>query len=266
MAMLRSVGDDTDLLIGRADGIAWVVFDNPDRHNALTPRMEAALDRLGPELNADPEVRVVVVRGSGTRAFMSGADITQLADWGGGEEARARHQKGVALGLRAIDKPLIAMIHGWCMGGGIVTALAADIRIAADDARFGIPAARLGIGYPLEAVQSLVEVVGPANASMLLLSGDRISAADALRIGLVNRVAPSAELESAVTQLAHTLVGNAPLSMLSTKTSIRAVRAGAGPGATEEARRLIALCRASRDHAEGRQAFAEKRPPRFNGS
>ena len=259
-----SAGEGSDLLFWKAAGVAWIAFDNPARHNALTPGMEAALDRIGPQLNADDEVRVVVVRGWGETAFMSGADITQIAAWGG-EGARARHAKGAALGLIELHKPLIAMIHGWCLGAGIVHALAADIRVASTDARFGIPAARLGIGYPLDAVQTLVEVVGPANASQLLLSGERIDAAEALRIGLVNRVVPGPELEPAVSALAMTLAGNAPLSMRSTKTSIRAVRAGAGPQAAADARRLIAACRASRDHAEGRQAFAEKRSPRFTG-
>jgi len=257
---VRSAGEDSSLLVGQDAGVGWIVFDNPERLNALTPGMARALDRVGAEMDADDRVRCVVVRGSGSKAFMSGADIGRLGGFraGGGEQA----PDDVSAGLRTISKPVLAMIHGWCLGGGVLMALAADIRVAAEDAHFGIPAARLGIGYPLEAVRTLVSTVGPANAARLLLTGDRLSAAEALRMGLVNLVVEREDLERRTTELATLIAANAPLSLRAAKASIRAVTGGEDE---EDAKRLIAACLSSADFAEGRAAFAEKREPRFTG-
>ncbi len=262
---MRSAGEGSGLLFATQAGVGWIVFDNPQRHNALTPPMAAALDRIGAELDTDDEVRCVVVRGSGTRAFMSGADIGRLGDFR--SENTERAPDDVASGLRRISKPVIAMIHGWCLGGGLLMALAADVRIAAEDARFGIPAARLGIGYPLEAVRTLVRIVGPANAAQLLLTGAHITAGEALQMGLVNHVVEPENLERRTSEMATAIAANAPLSVRAAKSTIRAVAGGHHPQGDEEAeaKRLIAACLASEDFAEGRQAFVEKRAPRFSG-
>ena len=157
------------------------------------------------------------------------------------------------------------MIHGYCIGGGIMVALGADIRIAADDAQFAVPAAKLGVAYPYEAIQQLVSLVGPEWVSRILLTAERIGAADALRIGLVSQVVPKAELESVVVSLALGMAGLAPLSLRASKTSIGTVVRGSQPGDLVAVAAAAAACWASGDFAEGRRAFAEKRPPRFEG-
>jgi enoyl-CoA hydratase/carnithine racemase len=157
------------------------------------------------------------------------------------------------------------MIQGYCIGGGLATALAADLRIASDDAQFAIPAARLGIGYPLAAVKMLVDVVGPAHANEILFTARRMTADEALSIGLVNRVVPRAELEPTVRELAESIAANAPLTVRACKVSILQVLRDSDTRDVDLCNRLIAECFESADFAEGRRAFFEKRPPRFEG-
>jgi enoyl-CoA hydratase/carnithine racemase len=246
------------------DGVGWIVFDHPERHNALTPDMLAGLPEVARALDADPAVRVVVLRGAGERAFVSGGDIRQLDALDAvpqGAQAPPR-----ASGALPLSKPAIAMIHGWCLGGGLLYALAADLRIAAEDAVFGIPVTRLGVGYPYESVRALLAAVGPGAASEILLTGARFGAADALRMGLVQRVLPKAELEPAVRALAAQIAAGAPLSLRAARAAIR--RLSGDPGAPDEAtiRRWIAECWTSADRAEGQRAFLEKRAAQFRGA
>jgi enoyl-CoA hydratase len=224
-------------------GVAWLTFDNVPRRNALTMAMCRSIMAELERIAADPALHVVVLRGAGEEAFMSGADISEQDD---PESARTITALYAALGATA--KPVIAMVHGFCLGGGLATALEADLRVAAEGSLFGIPAARLGIGYPFDGVQRLVGLVGPAVAADILYTGRRMPAQDALRVGLVPRVA----------QLAATIAGNAPLT-------IRAAKAAIHGHDRDEVARLVAECRASEDLAEGRRAFFEKRPPRFRG-
>ena len=180
-----------------ADGIGTIVFDNPEKHNAMTGEMLAALGRVTHAFAEDPGVRVVVVRGAGERAFVSGADINQL---GSGEIGTPPPGAAPTPPRRmlAVGKPVLALIHGYCIGGGVMVALSADLRICSDDAQFGIPAAKLGVGYPHEATTTLVALVGPGHTAEILFSGRRIDAAEALRIGLVNHVVPKNGLEDYV--------------------------------------------------------------------
>ena len=251
----------TDQLHARVEGpIGWICFDNPGRHNALSREMLAALPRAVQALETDDAVRVVVMRGAGERAFVSGADLRQVEGFRG-VRPRASEARGGA--LSELEKPLIAMIHGWCLGGGLLTALWADLRVAAEDARFGIPAAKLGVGYPYDSTQALLAAVGPAAASEILLTGGQFDARDALRLGLVNRVVPKAELEAEVTKLARTIAGNAPLTLRAAKACIRDGLREPAERRREECEKLVERCWASEDFREGRLAFAEKREPRF---
>lgn len=250
------------------DGIGTIVFDNPEKHNAMTGEMLAGVSRASAAFVADPDVRVVVVRGAGERAFVSGADINQL---GGGQipappaiPDAARDAPASPGGLLRVGKPVIALIHGYCIGGGVMVALAADIRYCSDDAQFGIPAAKLGVGYPHEATSTLVALVGPGQAAEILFSGRRIDADEAARIGLVNRVFPKHELDGAVDALAHEIAANAPLSHVAHQRSIHAA-VTADPAERAGVDEATAAAWASDDFREGASSFLERRTPEFRG-
>ena len=242
-----------------ADRVGWLVLNQPDKHNALSGDMFRALGEVLKDWATDEGVRVIVVRGEGERAFASGADLGDLGAAISGPSSSG--QRGTTL---QIGKPVIAMIHGYCIGGGLMVAMEADLRVAADDASFGIPAARLGAGYPFNSVQRLVALVGPAWASTILFTGDRLNAEQALRIGLVNEVVPKGGLEHRVQALAAQIAEHAPVSIAASKASIGAA-IGLADALESAARELIDACWGSADFAEGRAAFAEKRTPRFTG-
>jgi enoyl-CoA hydratase/carnithine racemase len=248
-----------------ADGVGTIVFDNPEKHNAMTGEMLAALARVTQVFARDPAVRVVVVRGAGERAFVSGADINQL---GSGEIGTPPPEPGAAAAsprrMLAVGKPVLAMIHGYCIGGGVMVALAAHVRVCADDAQFGIPAAKLGVGYPHEATTTLVALVGPGHAAEILLSGRRLDAAEALRIGLVNHVVAKPDLEEFVHALARDIADNAPLSHVAHQRSIHAA-VTADPAERAAVDDAIAAAWASADFREGAAAFLERRAPHFEG-
>lgn len=251
------------------DAIAWAVISNPARRNALSVRMMAALARTLRRFDEDPGVKVVVLRGAGTEAFAAGADISEFDAQQTTAEERRRADEAIAAlfgALEAMRTPAIAMIHGHCVGAGVAVALGADIRIAAADSRFAIPAARLGLGYPLPQVGALVYAVGSAKAAEILFTGDRFSAAEALTTGLVNRVVEAGELEHTVRELAETIARNAPLSVHAAKAAIRATRIDSAPGARVAAEALVAACVGSADAREGQRAFLQKRAPRFTGA
>jgi enoyl-CoA hydratase/carnithine racemase len=237
--------------VERDGAVAWVVLDNEARRNALTAGMLAqGLDAFA-MLAGDDTVRVVVLRGAGDRAFVSGADIATLT--GAGEDPRILE---LARAITGLDKPVIAALRGWCLGAGVLLAAAADVRVAGDDVKFGIPAAKLGVAYPSEGVARLVQLVGPAVAAELLMSAETIDAAAARELGLLNRVVATDEVFAVALGLARTMAANAPLSLRAAKRAINAA---------EDAEPAIRACFASDDFAEGRRAFAEKRAPVFRG-
>ncbi len=256
------------LLVDVADAVAVVTLNNPAKRNALSSDMRAALPVLLEALQADDQVRVVVLTGAGDKAFASGADISEFAERRTSPAARAEYD-AVAEALNrswaSLDKPLIAMIRGFCIGGGLFTALQADIRIAADDSQYGVPAARLGLGPGLAGVKALMSLIGPAHTSEMLFSARRFSAAEAAAMGLVNRVVPAGALREETIGLAQAIAANAPLTVAACKAAIRA--AGQSPGERDLARAqaMIEACFRSDDYLEGQRAFAEKRAPAFTG-
>ncbi len=260
---------DTDKMIAeKKDGIGWITYNNPERRNAISLEMTEAIPVIVEDFRKDPDVRVVVIQGAGDRAFISGADISEFEERRATPEARAdfgRRSGRAAASLSSLEQPLIAMIQGYCMGGGLATALQADIRIASDDSTFGIPAARLGLGYGFGGIKALVDLVGPAWANEILLTARRLSAAEAERIGLVNRVVPKADLEPTVRELAQQIAENAPLTVKACKAIIREAVKDPERRDMERCSRLVKECFESQDYVEGRRAFMEKRRPDFKG-
>jgi enoyl-CoA hydratase/carnithine racemase len=251
------------------DGIGWLTINQPEKRNAISVAMWEAIGIAVERFAADPAVRVVVMRGAGGKAFAAGADISEFekvrAD-ASAQEEYARRTAGARQGLAGLKKPLIAMVQGFCIGGGLAVALHADFRIASSDSRFGVPAARLGIAYGMEGLERLVALVGPSKAKEILFLARRHSAEEALAMGLVNAVVPPERLEEEVTTWAREMAANAPLSIRASKETIDQL---AGDPARRDPARIEALGRAcfdSADYAEGRRAFMEKRVPQFTGA
>ncbi len=255
------------LRVERDGPIGWMIFDNPARRNAIKEDMWRAIPKAMAGFDADPEVRCVVLRGAGSIAFAAGADISEFEKRRANPNAAGEHDNIIDAAQFALEesaKPVLAMIHGFCLGGGVEIALACDLRYAGASSSFAIPAARLGIGYGVHGTNRLVASVGHAAAREIMLTGRRYGADEALAMGLVNRVLPDAELEGYVRKLAAELAANAPLSMAASKAIINSVIESRGDFSKGEA--LIARCAKSEDHVEGRRAFMEKRAPRFKGS
>lgn len=257
--------DPAKILCAVQEGVGLITVNQPEKRNAMSTVMWGLLADALDRLAADPSVQGAVLRGAGGKAFVSGADLTEKPDPNEPKDAAPkRFQRGLAA-LRDFPKPLIAQIEGFCLGGGMAIALLADMRIAADDARFGIPASKLGRAYNYDLVARLVGLVGEAEARMLLLLGEPIDAAEALRIGLVQRVVPKAQLAETVAGMARTIAGNAPLSVRGMKQIINDVARHQNGVETPASRAAVEACNASQDIQEGRIAFGEKRPPRFTG-
>jgi enoyl-CoA hydratase/carnithine racemase len=256
------------LLCDVDDGIARVTFNNPTKRNALSREIREALPGVLRSLQADDAVRVVVLTGAGGKAFVSGADISEFGEQRTTPEARAAYDAKAADAARAwtdLQKPIIAMIRGFCIGGGLLTALQADLRIASDDSQFGVPAARLGLGYGFGGVEQLLQLVGPSWASEILFSARRLSAAEALQCGLINRVTTVESLEDQVRALAATIRDNAPLTVASLKAAIREARRPVDKRDLGRVAAMVEACFRSNDYKEGQAAFLEKRAPRFEG-
>jgi enoyl-CoA hydratase len=249
------------------DGVLHITIDNPARMNAFTATMWTALPRLIKEAESNDAVRVIVLKGAGDKAFSAGADISEFENNRTAESAAAYdHQNNVAFDTLAHSaKPTIAMINGFCLGGGLEVALCCDLRIASSVSQFSVPAAKLGIGYNPRWLRPMLGVVSAARAKEMLFTGRRFSANEASGMGLVNRVVQPHELEATTLALAVELAGNAPLSILAAKRCIDAL--SENPGLTDLAAldALVDACFASADYVEGRRAFMEKRKPVFRG-
>lgn len=256
------------LIVEKNDGIGWIIFNNPARRNAFSLDMWQGLAEIVRDFAADDEIRVAVMRGAGDKAFASGADISQFDAQRADAEAADRYTMIAEAGSTALaefEKPLIAMIRGYALGGGLAIAMTADIRLASDDSIFGIPAARLGIPYSLNGLKPLVDLVGPAHAKELLLTARRLTAEEAHRIGLVNGVAPAAKLEEEVRKICATIIDNAPLSVIACKASVNELVKDPDDRNLDRVNELSRQCYDSIDYVEGRHAFMEKRKPIWNG-
>jgi enoyl-CoA hydratase/carnithine racemase len=260
---------DTDKMLAQKDGaVGWVTFNNPERRNAMSLEMWAALSSILDAYEADDEIRVIVMTGAGDKAFVSGADISQFEKERADAAAAERYAQISEAGrkrLYTLEKPLIAMVRGFCMGGGLAIAMAADLRFAAEGAQFAIPAAKLGIAYGTDGLSRLYQLVGPSAALDIMFSARRLDAQEALSLGLINRVLSPDALEGYVRDYAATLSVNAPLSIRASKLTIRELGKAPEERDTDLIKKLIEQCFDSADYTEGRKAFMEKRKPQFTG-
>ena len=261
--------ETSGLLLHKDGAIGWITFNNPERRNAVSQEMWQLMPGYIDELASDDAIRVVILRGAGDQAFVAGADISQFKDrrrnMADEEEYRRISARGQEA-LTTLSKPLLAMIHGYCVGGGVSIAITCDLRIAADTAHFGVPAARLGLGYHYHGMEKLMKLVGPAYTKEIFFTARTdFTAQDALRMGLVNQVVPAAELEQFTRDYALRMSRNAPLTLRSAKATVEELLRPAPERDLALLDRLIAECFNSQDYQEGVKAFSEKRRPQFQG-
>ena len=266
---MRQLQLQTDKMLAHVeDGVGWITFNQPNKRNAVSLAMWQAVPEIIDDFISTGDVRVVVLKGAGDKAFVSGADISEF------EEVRNTPEQVVAYeaatggshqALKSLEIPLIAMIRGFCIGGGMAIALSCDIRISADDGQFGVPAAKLGLGYGYGGIKELVNLVGPSFAKEIFFTGGRFSAANAEVMGLVNRVVPVSDLEATVTMLAKTIADNAPLTVKAAKAAINEGTKDPDQRELDRIAEMVEICFNSEDYKEGRRAFMEKRKPHFQG-
>ena len=259
---------DGKILQSLTEGVGVITFNNPAKRNAMSLDMWEGLGSALIELRDNSDVRVVILVGAGDKAFVSGADISQFEkvrhNAAASEEYSRKSEAQRAL-LANYPKPIIACIRGFCLGGGMQVAMAADIRIASDNSQFGIPAAKLGIAYGYDGLRHLVSLVGPSWARLIMYTGMKIDSAEALRIGLVDRVSPDAGLWDATMEIARTISGNAPLAIKAAKVTIAQVLKDESKRDMDAIKAVGTACMDSEDFREGRTAFMEKRKPQFKG-
>jgi enoyl-CoA hydratase/carnithine racemase len=259
----------TDKMLSRKEGgVGFVTFNNPERHNAVSLDMWEATKRILDDFAADSEVRVVVLSGAGGKAFVSGADISKFASERATLEAvRAYNVKsdGAYTSIAEFPKPTIAMIRGYCIGGGAALAVCCDLRVCTDNSVFAVPAAKLGLGYGYAGLKRLTDVVGPSFAKEIFYTARQFTAAEALAMGLVNRVVPAAELETSVKSITDAICANAPLTIKAVKFAVGEILKDESGRDMARVEAMVEQCFASADYTEGRTAFMEKRKPKFTG-
>jgi enoyl-CoA hydratase/carnithine racemase len=262
------ISSPSPFLKAMVDGTTgWLVLDRPERRNALNASMWAAIPVLMQALAEHAEVRVIVIRGAGAEAFAAGADIQEFGEVRNDAAAAARYEtlNGEAFAaIRASERPVIAMVQGFCIGGGLALALAADLRIAGPSALFALPPARLGLAYPLDGLRDLVATIGAPAAKEMIFTARRVKAEEALGLGLINRLAH--DLEAETRALAAEIAEGAPLTITHAKRAIDFITGRPGHEDDAEVAWLGQRCFDSQDYAEGRAAFMEKRKPVFRGA
>jgi enoyl-CoA hydratase len=265
----RETREFGDKMIAEKDGaVGRMIFNNPGRHNAMSVSMWRAVPEILDWFEGDADIRVIVLTGAGDKAFISGADISEFSEKRADAEAVEQYDVLVQTAserLSHAERPTIAMIRGYCIGGGLAVALSCDMRIATEGSRFAIPAAKLGIGYRVSSLQPLVALVGPAFAKEILITARQFDAAEAAAMGLINRAVGDAELEGYVADYCRRIAENAPLSMMTAKRSVAEITRMRADLDRAMCERLVEECFSSADYAEGRRAFMEKRKPEFRG-
>lgn len=247
--------------------VAWLTFDNPARMNALNTAMWEALPQLISAAENDNNIRLIVIRGAGVRAFSAGADISEFGTERTGDAAKRYDQLNHAAfdAVMNCAKPTIAMVHGFCMGGGMEIALCCDLRLASQEAIFSIPAVKLGIGYNPRWIRPLLSALSAAQAKEVLFTGRRFSASEAMQMGMLSKLCEPGALENETRAMAQMIAENAPLAVYAAKRCIDEFLHSPGQPDMAALDALIDACFESEDYAEGRQAFVEKRKPVFSG-
>jgi len=261
--------DSNDKILSATDGFTGTLtFNNPERHNAVSLEMWRSAAKVLEEFAADPAVRFVVLAGAGGKAFVSGADISKFESERASMEGVAEYNATVErLQQILLDypKPTLAMIRGYCIGGGVNIAAACDLRVCNESSRFAIPAAKLGLGYGLLSVRRLMDLVGAQFVSEILFTARQFDAAEALQMGLVNRVVPDTEIVEYVSHIGTTIGGNAPLTIRAMKRIVSELLKDEQDRDIDACELLVKQCFESADYQEGRRAFMEKRKPIFTG-
>jgi enoyl-CoA hydratase len=260
----------TEKMLRRKEGrVGYVIFNNPERHNAVSLDMWAETSRILEDYDRDDEVRVVVLTGAGGKAFVSGADISKFESERATLDATRTYNATVERaysGIQGFSKPTIAMIRGYCIGGGLGLAVCCDLRICSENSRFAVPAAKLGLGYSYAGLRRLIDVVGPSFAREIFFTARQFGTEEARVMGLVNRVVPDAELEAYVKDYAETIAANAPLTVKAVKYIVGEVMKDESKRNVARCAEMVEQCFASQDFIEGRRAFMEKRKPAFTGT
>jgi enoyl-CoA hydratase/carnithine racemase len=261
---------ETGQILTRVEGrVGYLIFNNPERHNAVSLAMWERAAEVLTGFAKDGEIFVVVLTGAGNKAFVSGADISKFEHERGTKEAVDRYSAAVDrafTAVHAMPKPTIAMIRGYCVGGGLGLASNCDIRIANEEARFAMPAAKLGLGYDINGIRRFVDVLGPSFAKEMFFTARQFEAKEASAMGFVNRVVPDGEIEAYVREYAEMIAANAPLTIASVKFIVGELLKDESKRDLGRCAELVQRCFASNDYQEGRRAFMEKRKPVFTGS
>ncbi|MCX7378738.1 MAG: enoyl-CoA hydratase [Alphaproteobacteria bacterium] len=253
------------IIAERKGAVGTITIDNPDRHNAISNPMWQAITDAALAFDADPETRLITIEGSGRKAFASGADISRFESAEGPVTRGGGAFSTACATVHAVSKPTVAIIRGWCLGGGMALAISCDLRLANDRARFGIPAAKLSIGYPVEGLRRLVELVGLSTAKEIMFTARQYSAEEALRLGMVNHLLADDAIDAFAADYIASIAAGAPLTQKGAKLALAELARDESRRDLAAAEAIIAQCSTSEDHAEGTRAFLEKRRPVFKG-